>query len=94
MSTRLILLAADRLDHVPHAPHPLSAWCRRGQTRHGFALGGIWEDTHVLAPPESPASLTNVMTGRRFSCGDCYLKDVLRVFPVALLVRDAGGDPF
>ena len=59
-----------------------------------FALGGTWEDTHVVASPEGLASLTDVMTGRRFSCGDCYLKDVLRDFPVALLGREAGGDPF
>ena len=38
-TVHLILLAADRLDHVPHAPHPLPAHRRRGRRRHGSAIG-------------------------------------------------------
>ncbi|MGE4538754.1 MAG: malto-oligosyltrehalose synthase [Desulfovibrio sp.] len=53
-----------------------------------FALGGIWEDTRLAEPAPGITSLTDVMTGRRFSCGECYIKDVLRDFPVALLVSE------
>ncbi|EFL49756.1 malto-oligosyltrehalose synthase [Solidesulfovibrio fructosivorans JJ]] len=51
-----------------------------------FALGGIWEDTRLMESAPGITELTDVMTGRRFSCGECYIKDVLRDFPVALLV--------
>lgn len=57
-----------------------------------FALGGIWEDTRLAELPAGIAGLTDVMTGRRVASGECYLKEVLRDFPVALLVSGAGKE--
>jgi len=54
-----------------------------------FVLGGAWEDTRLAEPPAGIGPMTDVMTGRRVVCGECYIKDVLRDFPVALLVSEA-----
>ncbi len=50
-----------------------------------FLLGESWEQTRLTGAPANLGPLTDAITGRHFSCSSCFLKDVLRDFPVALL---------
>ncbi|MEL7638817.1 MAG: malto-oligosyltrehalose synthase [Solidesulfovibrio sp.] len=59
----------------------------------GFVLGKDWEDTRLAEAPEAGARLADTMTGREFSGEGLYLKDLLRDFPVALLVPAPGARP-
>lgn len=51
-----------------------------------FVTGEAWEDTRVVDAPPDVSDLVDAMTGRTFSGQGLYLKELLRDFPVALLV--------
>uniref|UniRef100_I2Q0B7 Malto-oligosyltrehalose synthase n=1 Tax=Desulfovibrio sp. U5L TaxID=596152 RepID=I2Q0B7_9BACT len=51
-----------------------------------FVLGESWEQTRLAGAPAGLVTLTDAITGREYACASCYLKDVLRDFPVALLI--------
>jgi (1->4)-alpha-D-glucan 1-alpha-D-glucosylmutase len=52
-------------------------------------LAGVWKDTWVSLPE---GRWRNRLTGRSLEGGNVAIKELLKDFPVALLVRDGAGD--
>lgn len=67
-------------------------FCTRFVSQGEYPLGpGIWEDTRLLLPEGAPNIWINVLTGETIEArGTLYAAEVLRTFPVALLMDNPG----
>ena len=54
-------------------------------TIYSLTLNGAWGETSLAIPP---GRWRDCLTGELIEAGDCRLADLLKVFPVALLVRE------
>jgi (1->4)-alpha-D-glucan 1-alpha-D-glucosylmutase len=86
-------------DHViAYARRKEGKWALTVAPRFFFALAGegnhpmgkdTWKDTALLFPGEAPEKWRNALTGEIIRCcGSFPLAEILRVFPVALLVSE------
>jgi (1->4)-alpha-D-glucan 1-alpha-D-glucosylmutase len=83
---------ARRLDRgwaVSVLPRRVGGMLAAGQ----YPVAGFWEDTRLRLPEDAPAGLRNVFSETRVASEEgLVLRDVLRDFPVALLLGESGED--